>query len=403
MINLRHITFSKSGGAGNVASQLYKYQKQMHDYNVFFDFVIDSSLWESPFEQKILLLRAIFDQYIVKNRNVDSLISLYRKKSNSYMGLNLNDIFEIVHLHWVEGVINNNGLDKLISSNRPKVWTIHDMAPFTGGCHYSLGCNGYLDTCNECPMVRKSFQAKVQDQKKIQISRFLSAKNLTLVFPTKRFMDKFSKTPGFQKLNTAVVENPVSEVFFENFDDVQSDEFIIGFVSSQLQNPIKNYEKLKKLISIALNGSNIKIKILAIGHNGRTPRVFWLNDNILIQETGVIQHTQELAINDAKMNLLVSISKEESFGMSIAESSVIGVPSLILGENASSDLVEEGVNGWVVKSEKDFIIKIIELVNSKNHRIISNHEIKKFAAKRWSVSNIAQKYENIYKLLIHNI
>lgn len=33
----------------------------------------------------------------------------------------------------------------------PIIWQFADMAPFTGGCHFSWHCKGYLDTCGKCP------------------------------------------------------------------------------------------------------------------------------------------------------------------------------------------------------------------------------------------------------------
>jgi len=47
----------------------------------------------------------------------------------------------VVHLHWVNnGFFNISDLEKI---DKPIIWTIRDMWPFTGGCHYTLGCNKY--------------------------------------------------------------------------------------------------------------------------------------------------------------------------------------------------------------------------------------------------------------------
>src|SRR5690606_17169412 len=39
----------------------------------------------------------------------------------------------------------------------PLVWTLRDMWPLTGGCHYSNGCEKFLVGCNRCPELSSNF------------------------------------------------------------------------------------------------------------------------------------------------------------------------------------------------------------------------------------------------------
>ena len=58
---------------------------------------------------------------------------------------------DIVHMHWISGMFDYARADVL--NDRPVVWTLADMNAFTGGCHYSEGCKGYLDECRDCPLL----------------------------------------------------------------------------------------------------------------------------------------------------------------------------------------------------------------------------------------------------------
>ena len=59
---------------------------------------------------------------------------------------------DIVHLHWVgAGFLPVQALKQF---RRPIVWTLRDMWSFTGGCHYSAGCQRYQDACGACPQLR---------------------------------------------------------------------------------------------------------------------------------------------------------------------------------------------------------------------------------------------------------
>jgi glycosyltransferase involved in cell wall biosynthesis len=58
---------------------------------------------------------------------------------------------DIVHLHWVaNGFLNLRALRRL---DVPVVWTMRDMWPFTGGCHYTHGsaCQRFRERCGSCP------------------------------------------------------------------------------------------------------------------------------------------------------------------------------------------------------------------------------------------------------------
>ena len=62
------------------------------------------------------------------------------------------DAYDIVHLHWVNGALGLRHIEHLKRATKV-VWTIRDMWPFTGGCHYSLGCRGFESGCGSCPQL----------------------------------------------------------------------------------------------------------------------------------------------------------------------------------------------------------------------------------------------------------
>lgn len=79
-----------------------------------------------------------FDGYSLPNSPYDiTKLDVYKKA-------------DIIHLHWVAGFVDYSFFSK---NSKPVVWTFHDMAPFTGGCHYSSGCEGYRTDCVQCPQI----------------------------------------------------------------------------------------------------------------------------------------------------------------------------------------------------------------------------------------------------------
>lgn len=79
---------------------------------------------------------------------------------------------DVIHLHWVAHFLTPKSLAALARMDRPIVWTLHDQRPFTGGCHFSAGCRGYVADCGPCP--------QLQDDSCRLPSRVLAAQRLAL-------------------------------------------------------------------------------------------------------------------------------------------------------------------------------------------------------------------------------
>jgi glycosyltransferase involved in cell wall biosynthesis len=63
---------------------------------------------------------------------------------------------DVLHLHWINfGFLSLDGLRSLFELGKPIVWTLHDQWAFTGGCHYSRGCDHFLTHCQRCPYLKK--------------------------------------------------------------------------------------------------------------------------------------------------------------------------------------------------------------------------------------------------------
>ena len=61
---------------------------------------------------------------------------------------------DIYNLHWVAGFVDYREFFRFIGPEQRVVWTLHDMNPFTGGCHYAFGCNNFVRVCGACPALR---------------------------------------------------------------------------------------------------------------------------------------------------------------------------------------------------------------------------------------------------------
>ena len=61
---------------------------------------------------------------------------------------------DIIHLHWInQGMLSLKGIQKILQSGKPVVWTMHDIWPATALCHVTLGCQQFTSQCAHCRLL----------------------------------------------------------------------------------------------------------------------------------------------------------------------------------------------------------------------------------------------------------
>lgn len=90
-----------------------------------------------------------------KTRNFGNLLFANEKIQNDVWGcsvLKLDEVknADIVFVHWVNSFVEYKQINSLLK-NKKVILVLHDMEHITGGCHYSLTCDGYKNGCNPCP------------------------------------------------------------------------------------------------------------------------------------------------------------------------------------------------------------------------------------------------------------
>jgi glycosyltransferase involved in cell wall biosynthesis len=91
---------------------------------------------------------------------------------------------DLVNVHWVAGFIAAAGIRRLVESGRPVAWTLHDMRPFTGGCHYAGGCPGFAAECGPCPQLAAALGA-LPERSLARARRRLAGVPLVFISPSR--------------------------------------------------------------------------------------------------------------------------------------------------------------------------------------------------------------------------
>jgi glycosyltransferase involved in cell wall biosynthesis len=359
-----HVTFSKTGGAGEVASLLAKAQNdQGIDARLLT--LVSGDLKSEPFTRPLITVAAALDEYLVSNHSSPTILSLYRSRLSQLNPKALRS-GSVVHLHWLPGVLAHEQVRKLLAEGRIVVWTLHDMAPFTGVCHHSHGCSGFQGDCSNCPQVRPMFR------KAVELSLSGKAfdkfeKNLVLVAPTLWMAKQARASSLFRNQRIEVIENPIRPEFFftesaNSFDKEAPNKFrepgealVLTAVASDLTNPAKGIAELVKIFKeVAGGGDHVRLQL--VGGRGRSfhnPEggIYWLG----------MADASELVRIARETHLLVSASTAESAGLIVREFGALSVPTLALRNGGIDDMIRDKYSGLLVNTLEEMQVSLSSL------------------------------------------
>lgn len=394
---IHHISYSSSGGAGRVAGLLSSEQSKS-GYDSFFHSVSDTNLWANPWADPRLTAKAVIDQYVIANSSESTLFSLLRSGHSSELSLPLNNS-DIVHLHWTAGILEYSDIPFISQSVRKLVWTLHDMEPFTGGCHHSHQCTNFETNCRACPQVRNAFRNLVTRKFDAKIASISDISNLKIVAPSDWMKSQAQRSAILSGHDIETVPNPINPVYFETPESSTSrrqiglnqDVLVAILIAEQLGNPSKRIEETLNNFLLDENGNpedNRFAIVVGSTQNFRTSL-----PNVLM--TGSVS-PPELAAIARIADVHITMSEAESAGMTVAEMAALGVPSIVRKSTALSDMIQEGKTGIAL----DEIFNLRPLLNSLTTNTGFLRHLGKNAAalaeSKFSLNNVSSKYLEIY-------
>lgn len=398
--NLTHVSFSTLGGAGSVAKQLHEGQLREGSQSRLLT-LTESNIPSLVTKNPVLVGEALIDFFAVRKSTDNQLFTLYRNGDNGRIKKLVQQSDDIVHLHWTPGVLSNKTISLLAMNGRGCVWTLHDMWPFTGGCHHAGDCVGFTTGCENCPQVRSAFSAKVTQTFREKSRIFGIDSSVILVSPSKWLARQATESQMLKDSKIYTIPNPVDCELFSPGDkrsardifEISDDTFVIGCSAANLKDPMKNIKAIIDGVAILKSQFRSKeIQILAVGAGE------FNFQNVKIQSTGLITAPSRMVEAYRSMDVFVSTSLSENFPMTLVEAAAVGVPVVCLNIGGMPEIVINGDSGRVLDSTDDLPNVLTELLSSvsERHRMASNARI--LALSQFNLPKVLKKYAEVYSV-----
>ncbi len=344
-----HVSFSALGGAGAVASRLVAGQRKAGWQA---DLV---TLVATPFprwaaRRPCVAISALADYYLVRKPGRAAFFSLLRRQHQSSVARRLTAGPGVAHLHWLPGLLDPARLLAHGRWERPVVWSLHDLWPMTGGCHYAGSCRGYESDCRDCPQVRRPFRGVVARAFQRKKAAFRALRRTVLVMPSEWTRGLVERSSALGRLPTAVIPNPVDTRHFRPLDKsavrqtwgLHPTAFTVGVGAADLADPRKRIAETLQVLGgwQSAGGTCGPVQILLFG-SGRPGCA--LPPGVV--SVGASGRTDVLAQWYSAMDAYVSLSAFETFGNTLAEAAACGVPSICDRTSGMAEVVLADASG----------------------------------------------------------
>ena len=384
-----HISFSQSGGAGGVAEILTE-ARSVAGSPTTHRFSIAKNLRVAPWSAPRHTVAAVIDDAIIRNPGFNAPISLARDGLSVDLCDELN-MWDVLHLHNVNGVLPLAHLAERFPSKRI-IWTLHDMNPMTGTCHYSLGCQGYLSDCSSCPAVRSPFQRRVSTSLSQKTKALANLTNLAVVAPSQWLADRASESSAMRDLTIYVIPNPIRPVFCESpKTPADGNRFTFCIVAQNLADPVKNVVVAVEVFQ-ALKKAYPRISLALVGNNGGA----FPGEGITA--LGSLTEDRMAKILSQTSSLIVP-SLAENSPLVIAEAAARGTASIVNSVGGMPDLVVSLEAGDVFSHRADLYESMAHVAQRDGHNSPASREaLSARAIRLFSPANVSRQYDDLYSV-----
>ena len=408
-MNILHIISGPlSGGAARGAASLHFSLKEKGVYSKILtndsphmsddSFV---SLNKSYLEKTNNLLRAKIDENLsLFYRNREAYIF-----SSGLIGYNLKKIKEvinadIIHLHWINGgMVDFKGLGRI---DKPIVWTIRDMWPFTGGCHYSMQCDGYKYNCHYCSQLhakgRYNLASFILERKKKYFP-----KKMKIVGISKWLSSEAMTSSVFKGFDIQTISNNIDRKIFSPVNKAAARELLGIFTHKKIllcgAIRLNDFYKGFEYYIEALKKLDKDKYLLVFFGNFESRTVETLGFEYL--ELGFLHDEISLRALYSSADIFIAPSVMEAFGKTLAEAMSCGTPVVCFDATGPKDIVDHKINGYRARafSSSDLAAGIEWVANNERYQDLVDNGILK-VKDSFDSTVIADQYIELYSNLL---
>lgn len=315
---------------------------------------------------------------------------------------------DIINLNWVcNGFLRVETLAKL---NRPLTWTLQDMWAFTGGCHYSQGCDRYQDSCGNCPQLQSDREADLSRSVWQRKAKAWKSLNLTVVAPSEWMAKCASASSLFKNVRVEVIPfgldiavfKPVEARVARELLNLPQDKQLVLFGAIDATGDLrKGFHLLQAALrNLSQSGWGDRIELVVFGSSKPDKPI---DLGFPVHYLGKLQDDLSLRLAYAAADVMIAPSIEEAFGQTASESLACGTPVVVFTNTGLKDIVDHQQNGYVASyCDTEDLAKGIAWVleDSERHQHL-RHAAREKAEREYAMEVQAHRYLSLFHEILN--
>jgi glycosyltransferase involved in cell wall biosynthesis len=310
---------------------------------------------------------------------------------------------DIINLHWVSGMLNFDEKTRAFLSGKRLVWTLHDMNPFTGGCHYAGECRKFENSCGACPQLGSENEHDASFVNFTTRKNFYASLNFNIVSPSKWLAKEARKSALFSRYDIRVIPNGFPTDVFQPYPKtivrekmgLKHDAILIMF-GAAYDTERKGFRYLLEALESITSSEKIYLGVF-----GNLPSVSSENTKFEIINFGSIDDEKTLAIIYSAADVFVIPSIEDNLPNVVPEALLCGTPVVGFSIGGIPDMIVHKKNGYRAepKNPRDLAKGIVWAIKNRGEDLWS--EARKSAEKKFSLETQAKNYTALYEELLY--
>jgi glycosyltransferase involved in cell wall biosynthesis len=264
---------------------------------------------------------------------------------------------DIVNVHWVADLMSVPALRAVQDVGTPVVWTLHDQAAFTGGCHYSGPCRGFELACEACPDLRAEAQhvpGLVLRHKR----RWIDPARLTVVCPSEWLAGLARRSALLDGATVETIPNGVPVAVYQRPRreaaraalGLPPDAVVLLAGAERLDERRKGTQHLREVLSRLAADPRLRPgfetgRILCAVFGAGT-----VDDGMPVRSLGRLRGEEQIALAYRAADVFVLPTLEDNLPNTLLESLAAGTPVVAYATGGVPEIIQRGSGGLVVPS-----------------------------------------------------
>ena len=314
---------------------------------------------------------------------------------------------DVIVLHWIcNGFIQ---IETLAKFEKPIIWTLHDMWPLTGGCHYNGDCKRFQESCGNCPQLKSSRSWDLSRWVWQRKAKAWKGLNLTIVSPSKWLADQALSSSLFSNLRIEVIPyglnlqkyQPIPQQIARQILQLSLDKKLILFGASPgtTGDPRKGFQFLESALQLlrkSCQKDEIELVIFGAGDSQNSRELAFK-----ARYLGQFNDDISLSLIYAAADVFVAPSVQDNLPNTIIEALACGTPCVAFNIGGMPDMIDHLQNGYLAKPFKteDLAKGIVWVLSDKDRLSQLRHQARSKVEREFFLELQASRYLSLFEQL----